>query len=308
MAEKDDDVTKGDEGNVNAEDNAHVELDAFEETLKNEIEFGDEEGGEGEKSVVIAESVDKKVSGDKDGDKKKEPTVSDLAAKMEALEAKNAELDKAAKRAFYGERREKKAAKEKEAEAVLTDAEIKAIIKDNKDDPDVLFNAVTYKMQQMLKGGKKEAIDEVETKNKNTQLTAILRDRAADFDVPDSKSAEVISRAKEYFNLSDHPFSDFLAASAAVYSDLPNISKQWYEAGKKAALDESVDVKRKAEIKSGQITPGGKRSGGEGARGDNSTLSESEMETARMMGFDKNPQKMKIYRDQILRGSNKKAA
>jgi len=247
----------------------------------------------------------------KDGEKeeKKEPTIADVMAELQSVKEKNAELDKAAKRAFYGERHEKKAAKEKGDETVLTDAEIKAIIRDNKDDPEVLFNALTYKAQQMMKTGQKATIDEVEIKNKSNQFNSILKERVPDYDSPDSKAAETISKAKETFNLEDHPFADYLAASAAVYADLPNISKQWFEAGKKAALDEGADAARKKEIKNGQITPGGKRSGGDDKGG--GSLSESQMETFnRIYGHVKDPksraEKISLFKSQL--NLRKKAA
>jgi hypothetical protein len=227
--------------------------------------------------------------------------------RLEKAEAKNTELEKAARRAFYGERQEKKAAKGKEEEVTLTDAEIKAIIKDNKDDPEVLFNALVYKQQQMMKTGTKAAVDEVEIKNKNEQLSSFVRNIVPDIDEEGSKSNEAVTKVQHDMGLEDHPHGKFLAWAAAVALHLPDVKKDAFEAGKKASLDDKADNNRKDDIRNGHLGPGGKRESGN-IKGSGGELSASQMETAKMMGFDKNPQKMKLYRDQILRGSNRKAA
>lgn len=278
--------------------------DVFDEMAKEDF---------GEDSLPDGKEEDQEVA-EEPGTATKPDPMTEVMTKLTALEAKNTELEKAARRAFYNERHEKKAAKvEGKEEAVLTDAEIKAIIKDNADDPEVLFNALTYKAQQIAKQTQKSAVDEVELKQKGGELTAILKQRVPDYDSPDSSSAETIAKSKSYFNLDDHPYGEFLGAAAAVYADLPNISKQWFEAGKKAAMDESADANRKAEIKSGQITPGGKKdNGGTPGKSQGAELSASQMDAFnRIFGHISDPkarqQKLALYKTQIA-GQNRKAA
>ena len=201
------------------------------------------------------------------------------------------------KKALHESRQERKKAKEPESQAVLTDAELMKIVEEHKDDPKVMFNAVAYKMQQAMKTGKAEAVNEVEIKGKQGQLNAILKDRIKEFDDESSEPRNLISRAKTDFNLDDHPFGDFLGAAAAVYMDLPNIAKGWIEEGKKQALNGKADETRKEGIKKGQLSGGGPKIPAGKAKDE---LTPSELETARRMGLT-TPEKQKLYKTQLLK-------
>jgi hypothetical protein len=198
----------------------------------------------------------------------------------------------------------KKKGKEVDAQVVLTDAELQKIVEEHKDDPKVVFNALTYKMQQLLKTGKVEAVNEVEIKSKQRELDGILRQRVKDFDEESSDSRATINQAKTKFNLDDHPFGDFLGAAAAVYIDLPTIAKNYYEQGKKEALDGKAEVARKEGIKGSQLTPGGQKFGSSKTSG--GELSASQMDTAKRLGFT-TPEKLKLYKSQILKVSGTNA-
>jgi hypothetical protein len=276
-----------------------------------EIDLHPEDGADPnivkEDDESISENAEEEPS-----EKPKEPTMSEVMAELAGIKEKNAELEKAARRAFYQERHEKKAEKADKDEVTLTDAELTAIIEANKDDPKVMLNAVTYKMQQMMKVGTKAAVNEVEVKNKNMQLHSYVREIVPDFDKEGSEAHESISRVMTDFGLDDHPHGTFLGWAAAVALQLPKVKQASFEAGKAAALAEKADGARKADIKGGQVGPTGKRTpnitGGDGGQ-----LSTQEMETFdRIFGHIKDPKsreaKLKLYRDQIKRGSNRKAA
>ena len=281
--------------------------DVFDETLHAEDTIGITDETDVEAEETEAETKEVK-------EEKKEPTVADLAAKMEAIEAKNAELEKAARRAFYAERHEKKEGKGKEGDTVLSDAELAAIIEANKDDPKVMLNAVTYKMQQITKAGTKAAVDEVAVKTKNDQLSSYVRQIVPDFDKEGSDAHESIMKVKGDFHLDDHPHGDFLAWAAAVALQLPQVKQASFDAGKKAALEEGADGKRKEAIKGGQAGPAGKK-GGNGLSGDgkgNAELSATQLQTFNMFyGHVKDPaqrkQKMAIFK-KSLESVNTKAA
>lgn len=260
-----------------------------------------EEGNKGKQDLKEGDKSKK--------DEKKAITLDDVAKELAEIKAENAELKKAAKRAFYSERQERKAEK-KEAkgdDVTLSDAEIKAIMKEHKDDPEVIFNAVTYKVQQMMKGGVKSAVNEVEVKNKQEKLSTILRERLGEaFDDDDSDARKSLMKTRQTLNLEDHPFGDFLAYGAAIADMLPNLAKQWYERGKKDALGKTADDGRKSDIEDGKLTPSGDRKP-DGNGKPNKGLTDSQKETAKLMGFDKDPRKMKIYTDQIIKRSRTNA-
>ena len=266
-------------------------------SVEDEVNFADDKGGDKDKKDDIS-SDDK---GDDKGDKKDEQTIKDLMGKISALEAKNMELDKAAKRAFYDIRQEKKGLKiesKKDGED-LSDADIKAILAAHKDDPEVMFNALVYKAEKIAKGGVKSAVDEVETKGKADKLNLVLKGRFGDtLDDPTSDIRKSIDRAKDFLNLGDNPYSDFLAYAATVADALPQIAKQYYEKGQKEGLGKSADENRLNDIEDKKL---GNGKGGNGNGEKKNQLTDSQMETAKLLGFANNPAKMKTYREQIFR-------
>ncbi len=278
--EKEVEVTKEGQPELPIEEMAGVDLDVDLKTGEEKEEPPPEEKKEEKKEV-----------------KPPEPTVKEkeLAERLERLESDKRDL----KKALHEARQEKK--KSKEPEVTLSDAELMKIVEEHKDDPKVMFNAVAYKVQQMMKTGKTEAVNEVEIKNKQQQLNAILKERVKDFDDEGSESREIINRTKTNFNLEDHPLGDFLAAAAAVYADLPNVAKGWFEAGKKEGLNGKAEEIRKDGIKKTQLTPGGSKLSGGKVKDE--SLTPSQMETAKRLGFT-TPEKLKLYKSQILKGAN----
>ncbi len=254
------------------------------------------EGVEKEKE----EKQEAKNKEEKEKDKTPEPTAKEkeMNERLARLESDKRDL----KKALHEARQEKK--KNKEPETVLTDAELTKIIEEHHDDPKVMFNAVTYKMQQLLKSGKKETVDEVEIKSKQKDLQNILKDRIKDIDEDGSQSRGIINRAKTDFNLDDHPFGDFLGAAAAVYVDLPNLAKTWFEEGKKAGLNGKADENRVKGIKGSQLIPGSKKGSLEKKE---SELTSDQLDTAKRLGFANDPAKLKLYKSQILRSSDTNA-
>lgn len=106
------------------------------------------------------------------------------------------------------------------------------IIKEHNDDPAVLMNAVKYMVTQQVKE-QKEVVNEVEVKEKQKQFDTILRERYKDFDDEDSPIRKSTEKAKDVMMIKDHPFADTLGTRVTVFANLPNISKYWFEEGKK---------------------------------------------------------------------------
>ena len=237
------------------------------------------------------------IEEDKKEDKKKEPDteseVSKLKSELDQIRKDKSDL----KKALHEARQEKK--KPKEDDPVLTKAELAQIIKEHNDDPAVLMNAVKYMVTQQVKGAKKEVVNEVEVKEKQKQFDTILRERYKDFDDEDSPIRKSTEKAKDVMMIKDHPFADTLGTAVTVFANLPNISKYWFEEGKKAATDDKVNAARERQIKDGKVTPPGSKST-VAIDNKSSSLSETQMETAKRFGFDKDPKKMKIYMNQIL--------
>jgi hypothetical protein len=274
--------------------------DAFDKEYdNNNFSVEDEVNFTDEKDDKTGKEKDDKITDDKD-DKKDEPTLKQLMEKITGLEAKNVELDKAAKRAFYDIRKDKKELKiepKKEGED-LSDADIKAILAAHKDDPEVMFNALVYKAEKIAKGGVKSAVDEVEIKGKAEKLNGVLKARLGEaYDDPTSDARKTIDNAKQILNLGDNPYGDFLAYAASVADALPTILKTYYEKGKNEGLGKSADDNRLNDIEDKKLGNGKGKGNGESKN----QLTDSQMETARLLGFTNNAAKMKTYREQIFR-------
>ena len=252
------------------------------------------------------QTVDPNKGKDQDKGKDKTPTLESLATELAEVKKQNAELNKAARRAFYAERQHKKESEDKSKDdPILSDAEIKSIIKEHKDDPEVLFNAILYKVQQMAKTGTKAAVDSVEIKGRQEKLTEVLRTRIGEeFDDEASEPRQAIVKVKSIMNLDDHPYGDFLAYGATLVDLLPQLAKKWYEKGKAEALGDSANDDRRQGIEDSQLTPKGNDKPSKAKDGE---LTASELETAKRMGLDRNPKKMKIYKEQILLRNRKSA-
>lgn len=243
-------------------------------------------------------TIDEEKKEAKKEEKKKEPDepeVDKLRKDLDQLRRDKNDL----KKALHEARQEKKKPKD-EDEAVLSEAELLQIIKDNKDDPVVMLNAMKYMAQQTAKGAKKEAINSVEISQKKQQFDTILRERYKDFDDEDSPIRKSTEKAKEVMMIKDHPFADALGTAVTVFANLPSISKYWFEEGKKAATDDKVNAAREKQIKDGKLTPPGSKSTVAIDEG-SGKLSESALETARQkFGWKPGSRQMKIYEQQIL--------
>lgn len=285
----------GSSGGDNSGDAFDKEYDNNNFSVEDEVNFADEKGDDDKGKD---KSVDEDGKGKNDNDN---PIYKELLEKVTKLEAKNTELDKAAKRAFYDIRQEKKGLKiesKKDGED-LSDADIKAILAAHKDDPEVMFNALVYKAEKIAKGGVKSAVDEVETKGKAEKLNGVLKSRLGDaYDDPTSEARKTIENAKQVLNLGDNPYGDFLAYAATVADALPAIAKEYYEKGQKEGLGKSANDNRLNDIDDKKL---GNGKGGNGNGGPKNQLTDTQMETAKLLGFTNNPAKMKTYREQIFR-------
>jgi hypothetical protein len=222
--------------------------------------------------------------------------MADYETRMQRLEDDKRNL----KKALHEARQEKKAKKVDDTVS-LTDADLTKIIEEHKDDPSVLLNAVTYKMEQIVKKGKIEAVDEVQVKQKANQLNNFLKSKFGDTLDDDSSELRVgINKAKDFLNVSDHPFGDAIGAAAVVFENMPKLLQAEYERGKNEALTGNVEKNRVSGIKNGNsLMSGSKRA--DGGSNKATGLTESQAETAKQLGFKPGTQQYKIYVNQILK-------
>ncbi len=238
---------------------------------------GEESPKKGEKAE--SGETDDKKGGEPKGKEpapKKSPEILALEQRLTTLETKKKNLEIA----LHKERQAKKATP-KEEEAALTDDQLKKIMEENPD-PDTQLRVMRYMAQQVAKGAKKDAIDEVTVSAKAKQMNAYLLQNYPALADESSDMRTEVDATKEALGFTDHPYGDYIATGVRVLENLPDILKQAYEKGKVAALGEGAEAARKAKIKGEELTPGGKRGGSESG-GDG--LTASQKEAAKRMGL-----------------------
>jgi len=225
--------------------------------------------------------------------------MADLEAKVQKVEADKKNLQKA----LHEERQSKKKAKQDDPEeAVLSDVDLAKIIQEHKDDPAVLLNAVNYKVQQAIKKGKTETIDEVQTKQRATLLNNALRGKFGDLLDDESSDLRVsINKAKDFLNMTDHPFGDAIGAAAVVFDQLPTIQKLAYDKGVKDALDGKVEKNRVSGIEKGKSLFTKRTTDGGQPKDKDTGATESQIDTARRLGFKPGTPQFKTYMNQIAK-------
>lgn len=231
---------------------------------------------------------------------KEEPTETEkaLAAEIEKLKTDKISLNKA----LHELRQERKKAKEeaKEKEVEFTDKQLRDMLIEHQDDPQVLLNIIKQKVEQTARNIKKGVLNATEIRAKQKEVDAFITSRYPEMADEDSKLKQHINLRKGSLGLDSHPFGDYFALGVQVLDDLPEITRYWYEEGKKAAQDEKLEKARNQQIKDGELTPKGKKISNQEFEG----LSPSQLETAKRLGF-KTPQQLKLYKNQIL-ASNRK--
>lgn len=278
---------------------------ADEDKLKDKSSEGDADQfedifNEGEIDISLFSTDDDK-GGDDDNDKGGKKDTQEIDEEKRLLKEENDRL-KADKtnlnKALHEERQSRKKVKDADGnEVVLTDADLAKIIEEHKNDPAVLLNAVSYKVQQLTKKAKTEAIDEVEVKQKADQFNSLLRQRYGDaLDDDGSVVRQSINKAKTYLGLDDNPYGDALSAAAVVFAQLPQTLQSLYEKGQQDALDGKVEKNRLKNISEGKTLLGGKK---DDEKKKTTGLTEDQMEVAKKFGWKPGSPQMKIYMSQI---------
>jgi hypothetical protein len=112
----------------------------------------------------------------------------------------------------------------------------------------------------------------------------------------ESPFAKQVQEFKNKMQLSDHPYSDFLAVSSMVHGNIQNIQKESYEKGLSDGRSGKAESIRKQKIKTDGLL-----SAGDPAAGKKSTkLSAKEVRVANEIGL-KTPSQLKLYASMLKR-------
>ena len=223
-------------------ENVSLNLDGEEDDIVPEVDESEEEEVE-EKEEKVPE-IPKEI----------QSQIDDLNNKLQ----KQLEVNSNLKRAVSEERKKNKSADEP-ADPPLTEAQVLALYREHKDDPDTLFNLVKYQIEQGTKKAKTEAVDIAEISRIQKDIDAELSAQFPDIHDENSDLRRGIDDTKAKLKISDHPFSDLLAIGAMAYKEMPQLLKVEFEKGKAEGLKEKTEAARKSSIKNGDLGDGDKK-------------------------------------------------
>ena len=208
-----------------------------------------------------------------------EPDLKTIQTELQQAQSKIKDLN----RALHEERKEKKALKKDtpEDEPPLSRAELKALMTEHKDDPEVMLNIVDYMAKQAAKGASKDTISKAEMSSRSQEMSTMLKQRFPALYEDGSDIRTAVDQTKEKLGFADHPYGDFVGTAVQVMMNFPTALKQSYEQGKKDALQGGAEKTRQQLVSESQV---GKQSKTPGKKPEE-TLTASQLETAKRMGF-----------------------
>ena len=254
------------------------ENDEFELMTEEEDEAGEETEEEDE---------------DEDEDEEKaEPDERDK--ELEALRQSNEKLQKDNNRLGYALRHQSKE-KEKEKDPGFTDQQLVGLMREHKDDPDVLFQVVKQMVKQEGTEVKKAAVDSAETARVKQNLDGFLDEKFPDWRNTESEVRGHIDSTMEGFQLKDHPFGEFLSMAAHIATNVDKIIEDHVKEAKSEALKEKAESSRKKNIKKNSLSKSKKTE-------KKAALPDDYKEVADQMGLTESQRK--IYAKMRKAGSN----
>ena len=160
-------------------------------------------------------------------------------------------------KALHEERQSKKKAAEKGGEPAFTKAQLKELWTEHRDDPDVLFNILSYMADETARSAQAKAVDQVELVSKKKEVDDYLAQNFPDLANDGSPLRVGVDKAKQELMLTDHPFGDILALGLNNLLNLPQTVKAAYEMGKKEAQGGVKPMDRRREkINAGNLPKG----------------------------------------------------
>ena len=223
---------------------------------------------------------DKKKPGDNEKKLDDDDPLKNLQAQVTKLEGDKRNLNTA----LHQARQDKKTKKaDAEPGEQLTNDQIEDLIKDHADDPKVMANIIGYIAEQSAKN--QVTVSEVAQLKKETD--AYMATRWPDIVDENSALHQRVTASRKALNIENHPMADYLAVSALICEELPQLQKEAYDRGTKEALGKKGEKNRKKNVKENILSPKG--SGGDDDPGN---LTSSMNSTVKQMGLSKSQRKI----------------
>jgi hypothetical protein len=270
----------------------------FNGTLELDLEDGD---GSEEDDEGASDKDKEKQDEEKDAEQAKTSQQIESLAKQVADLEKMQENNQAFITTLKKENAEfrKNQKKDPEGEASFSDAQLKQIMEEHRDDPGVQIQVLKQLVNQELKGMKQDTLNEAEIGQTKKEIEDQLYQTYPDLKNDGSDMRKSVDEAKGKLHLNDHPFSDFLGVGALLLTQFPQLIEDAKKQGAEEALKGKTEDNRKERIKNTGLANRGNK------KGSQVDLSAQHNETAKQLGMNK--QQKHIYK-QMLKGSEKQPA
>ena len=216
---------------------------------------------------------------------KKAEDNAEITKELESLKAEIAKRDeqiKESNRNFYGLRKKLKGleVKSDDTEEQFTDAQLKDMLEEHRDDPQVMLQIMKQVSKQASKTDAEAYTQAAEVSQRKKELETHLVSTWPDVHNEGSQTHQDIEHAKEFLHVTDHPLGDFIGGAGMVYLQLDQMLEDARKEEREKILKDTTEVKRKKSIKENSLETGKKK-------GDSKGLSSKYRSTAKQLNLTK---------------------
>jgi hypothetical protein len=219
------------------------------------------EGIEFPKPAAKAETQNITDSEEKAPPEEKEPAADSIEGRLSKMEKRYNDASTHIERlekALHQTRQENKALKEggkkPEADEFLTDEQVKAILEEHGNDWSTVLRVVNHQAAKAANKAKLDTISDVETKQVQERLAGFTKELWPESMQEGNEIYTQVEDLKGKMRLESHPYGDYLARSALMFSNFNNIVKNLEEKIKKEVLAGKVETNRKQVVKKTGLT------------------------------------------------------
>ena len=210
------------------------------------------------------------------------------------MKAEAADMKKEISRLGYALRKAEKGGN-KEEEPEFSDAQLLQMMKDHREEPEVMFQIMKQMQKQSGESIEKITKNNAKIAETRKELMGITEQVMPGALEEGTKLYSDVQTSKEYLGLEDHPYGDILSLAMMSFKNVPSLVKNVKETMRRELLGKGADNKRKEAIKvdklagEGSKTPAAKK------------LSDTQTDAVKRLGLNKN--QLKYYNQFIKKGA-----
>jgi hypothetical protein len=188
-----------------------------------------------------------------------------------------------------------KAEKEDPEDVRFTDAQLLQMMKDHREEPEVMFQIMKQMQKQAGEDITQNAQKASEVAARKKELSDLASNRFPNALKEGEATYEAVQNTISYLGLEDNPYADVLALGVLTINDMPTIVERIREQTKKQLLSKTAEITRKGKVKETSLSEPGHKNGQKAVE-----LSQGASETAKLFGF--NDKQQALYKKFLKAG------